>query len=110
MPEDKDNKEIKKVNKEIKKEIIKEEMKEDIENKQKEQMNNKKESKFKKILKGIGYVFKSILDVILNNKFVQILIFMVIFHFYGRTLLKDSKFGIFVNGTDNFINNYYGNQ
>lgn len=64
----------------------------------------------KKILVGILYVLKSILDVILTNKFVQICLVIVLLNLFPGYLFKHTKFGIFINGTDNTYHNNYKNE
>ena len=86
--------EVKEMEKEIKEEI-------------KEEVKDKK-SKSLIVLKGLYIFFKAVINVILNNKFIQIIFFMFFFYFFGRSLFRENKVGIFINGTDNFYNYNYG--
>ena len=48
--------------------------------------------------------------LMLNNKFIQIVFFMLFFYYFGRSLFRENKVGIFINGTDNFYNYNYGDD
>lgn len=90
MPKNKTEEEVKEMEKEIKEEV-------------KEQVKDKK-SKSVIVFKALYIFFKGVLDVILNNKFIQIVFFMFFFYYFGRSLFRENKVGIFINGTDNFYN------
>lgn len=94
------------------KKIIEEEEKK-IENEIKEEVKEQvkeKKSKFLMLSKALYIFFKGVLDVILNNKFIQIVFFMLFFYYFGRSLFRENKVGIFINGTDNFYNYNYGDD
>lgn len=76
-------------------EVVKEEKKEE---------GKEKKSKSLIVFKALYVFFKGVLDVILNNKFIQIVFFMFFFYYFGRSLFRENKVGIFINGTDNFYN------
>ena len=63
------------------------------------------------ILKKTGetiYKFlKWIIDTILTNRFVQICIVVMLLNLFPGNLFKHTKFGIFINGTDNTYHNNY---
>ena len=63
------------------------------------------------ILKKTGetiYKFlKWIIDTILTNRFVQICIVVILLNIFPGNLFKHTKFGIFINGTDNTYHNNY---
>ena len=83
------------------------EMEEEVKKEEKEEEKDKK-SKSLMIFKALYIFFKGVLNVILNNKFVQIVFFMFFFYYFGRSLFRENKVGIFINGTDNFYNYNYG--
>lgn len=90
MPKDKVKEEVKEMEEEVKEEVKEEE--------------KEKKSKSLMIFKALYVFFKGVLDIILNNKFVQIVFFMFFFYYFGRSLFRENKVGIFINGTDNFYN------
>ena len=51
--------------------------------------------------------FKWIINTILTNKFVQICIVVMLLNLFPGNLFKHTKFGIFINGTDNTYHNNY---
>ena len=51
--------------------------------------------------------FKWIIDTILTNRFVQICIVVMLLNLFPGNLFKHTKFGIFINGTDNTYHNNY---
>lgn len=63
------------------------------------------------ILKKTGetiYTFiKWIINTILTNRFVQICIVVMLLNLFPGNLFKHTKFGIFINGTDNTYHNNY---
>ena len=63
------------------------------------------------ILKKTGetiYTFiKWIINTILTNRFVQICIVVMLLNLFPGNLFKHTKFGIFINGTDNTYHNKY---
>lgn len=85
---------------------VEEEVKEMEEEVKKEEKKEEKEGKSKSLIvfKALYVFFKGVLDVILNNRFVQIVFFMFFFYYFGRSLFRENKVGIFINGTDNFYN------
>ena len=62
---------------------------------------------FKKIGEGIYTFLKWIVDTILTNRFVQICIIVILLNWFPGNLFKHTKFGIFINGTDNTYHNNY---
>lgn len=62
---------------------------------------------FKKIGEGIYNLLKWIVDTILTNRFVQICIVVILLNIFPGNLFKHTKFGIFINGTDNTYHNNY---
>ena len=66
------------------------------------------------ILKKTGetiYKFlKWIIDTILTNRFVQICIVVILLNIFPGNLFKHTKFGIFINGTDNTYHNNYNKK
>lgn len=62
---------------------------------------------FKKIGEGIYNFLKWIVDTILTNRFVQICIVVILLNIFPGNLFKHTKFGIFINGTDNTYHNNY---
>lgn len=62
---------------------------------------------FKKIGEGIYTFLKWIVDTILTNRFVQICIVVILLNIFPGNLFKHTKFGIFINGTDNTYHNNY---
>lgn len=89
---------------------VEEEVKEMEEEVKKEEKKEEKDGKSKSLIvfKALYVFFKGVLDVILNNRFVQIVFFMFFFYYFGRSLFRENKVGIFINGTDNFYNYNYG--
>lgn len=89
---------------------VEEEVKEMEEVVNKEEKKEEKDVKSKSLIvfKALYVFFKGVLNVILNNKFVQIVFFMFFFYYFGRSLFRENKVGIFINGTDNFYNYNYG--
>lgn len=85
---------------------VEEEVKEMEEEVKKEEKKEEKDGKSKSLIvfKALYVFFKGVLDVILNNKFIQIVFFMFFFYYFGRSLFRENKVGIFINGTDNFYN------
>lgn len=85
---------------------VEEEVKEMEEEVKKEEKKEEKDGKSKSLIvfKALYVFFKGALDIILNNKFVQIVFFMFFFYYFGRSLFRENKVGIFINGTDNFYN------
>ena len=85
---------------------VEEEVKEMEEEVKKEEKKEEKDGKSKSLIvfKALYVFFKGVLNVILNNKFVQIVFFMFFFYYFGRSLFRENKVGIFINGTDNFYN------
>lgn len=83
-----------------------EEVKEMEEVVKKEEKKEEKDGKSKSLIvfKALYVFFKGVLDVILNNKFIQIMCFILFFYYFGRSLFRENKVGIFINGTDNFYN------
>lgn len=61
----------------------------------------------KKIGKAICKFLKWIVDTILTNRFVQICIVVILLNIFPGNLFKHTKFGIFINGTDNTYHNNY---
>lgn len=64
----------------------------------------------KNIMSAICTFIKWIVDTILNNRFVQICIILIILNIFPGNLFKHTKFGIFINGTDNTYHNNYGKK
>lgn len=62
---------------------------------------------FKKIGEGIYNFLKWIVVTILTNRFVQICIVVMLLNLFPGNLFKHTKFGIFINGTDNTYHNNY---
>ena len=62
---------------------------------------------FKKIGEAICKLLKWIVDTILTNRFVQICIVVILLNIFPGNLFKHTKFGIFINGTDNTYHNNY---
>ena len=65
---------------------------------------------FKKIGEGIYTFLKWIVDTILTNRFVQICIVVILLNIFPGNLFKHTKFGIFINGTDNTYHNNYSKK
>lgn len=65
---------------------------------------------FKKIGEGIYNFLKWIVDTILTNRFVQICIVVILLNIFPGNLFKHTKFGIFINGTDNTYHNNYSKK
>lgn len=65
---------------------------------------------FKKIGEGIYTFLKWIVDTILTNRFVQICIVVILLNIFPGNLFKHTKFGIFINGTDNTYHNNYNKK
>ena len=61
----------------------------------------------KNIMSAICTFMKWIVDTILNNRFVQICIVVMLLNLFPGNLFKHTKFGIFINGTDNTYHNNY---
>lgn len=61
----------------------------------------------KKIGKAIYKFLKWVVDTILTNRFVQICIVVMLLNLFPGNLFKHTKFGIFINGTDNTYHNNY---
>lgn len=57
----------------------------------------------KKIVCGIA-------NIILTNRFVQCLIVIMFLNWFPGNLFKHTKFGIFINGTDNTYHNNYASE
>lgn len=53
------------------------------------------------ILKAIGEIIGKIIDLILEKTFLQIIIVLWALSHFHTDFFKYSKFGIFINGTDN---------
>lgn len=64
----------------------------------------------KKIGEAIYKFLKWIVDTILTNRFVQICIVVMLLNIFPGNLFKHTKFGIFINGTDNTYHNNYGKE
>ena len=54
--------------------------------------------------------FKWIINTILTNRFVQICIVVMLLNLFPGNLFKHTKFGIFINGTDNTYHNNYNKK
>lgn len=65
---------------------------------------------FKKIGEGIYKFLKWVIDTILTNRFVQICIVVMLLNLFPGNLFKHTKFGIFINGTDNTYHNNYSKK
>lgn len=61
----------------------------------------------KKTVETIYTFFKWIINTILTNRFVQICIVVMLLNLFPGNLFKHTKFGIFINGTDNTYHNNY---
>lgn len=61
----------------------------------------------KKTVEKIYTFLKWIVDTILTNRFVQICIVVMLLNLFPGNLFKHTKFGIFINGTDNTYHNNY---
>lgn len=61
----------------------------------------------KNIMSAICTFIKWIADTILTNRFVQICIVVILLNLFPGHLFKHTKFGIFINGTDNTYHNNY---
>lgn len=61
----------------------------------------------KKIGEAIYKFLKWAVDTILTNRFVQICIVVMLLNIFPGNLFKHTKFGIFINGTDNTYHNNY---
>ena len=64
----------------------------------------------KKIGGAICKFLKWIVDTILSNRFVQICIVVILLNWFPGNLFKHTKFGIFINGTDNTYHNNYSKK
>lgn len=64
----------------------------------------------KKIGKTICKFLKWTVDTILTNRFVQICIVVMLLNLFPGNLFKHTKFGIFINGTDNTFHNNYSKK
>lgn len=53
---------------------------------------------------------KWVIDTILTNRFVQICIVVILLNIFPGNLFKHTKFGIFINGTDNTYHNNYSKK
>lgn len=53
---------------------------------------------------------KWVIDTILTNRFVQICIVVILLNIFPGNLFKHTKFGIFINGTDNTYHNNYNKK
>lgn len=61
----------------------------------------------KKIAGAIWNLLKWVVDTILTNRFVQICVVVILLNIFPGNLFKHTKFGIFINGTDNTYHNNY---
>ena len=61
----------------------------------------------KKTVETIYTFSKWIINTILTNRFVQICIVVMLLNLFPGNLFKHTKFGIFINGTDNTYHNNY---
>lgn len=61
----------------------------------------------KKLVETIYTFLKWVVDTILTNRFVQICIIVILLNIFPGNLFKHTKFGIFINGTDNTYHNNY---
>lgn len=66
--------------------------------------------KIKKIIETIYTFFKWVINTILTNRFVQICIVVMLLNLFPGNLFKHTKFGIFINGTDNTYHNNYSKK
>lgn len=64
----------------------------------------------KKIAGAIFNLLKWIVNTILTNRFIQICIAIMLLNIFPGNLFKHTKFGIFINGTDNTYHNNYGKE
>lgn len=64
----------------------------------------------KKIGETIYKFLKWVVDTILTNRFVQICIVVMLLNLFPGNLFKHTKFGIFINGTDNTYHNNYNKK
>lgn len=64
----------------------------------------------KKIGEAIWKFLKWIVDTILTNRFVQICVVVILLNIFPGNLFKHTKFGIFINGTDNTYHNNYSKK
>lgn len=64
----------------------------------------------KNIMSAIWTFIKWIVDTILTNRFVQICIVVILLNLFPGYLFKHTKFGIFINGTDNTYHNNYNKK
>lgn len=64
----------------------------------------------KKIGEAICKFLKWIVNTILTNRFVQICIVVILLNIFPGNLFKHTKFGIFINGTDNTYHNNYSKK
>ena len=53
------------------------------------------------LLKAIGEIIGKIINLILEKTFLQIIIVLWFFSHFHTDFFKYSKFGVFINGTDN---------
>lgn len=53
---------------------------------------------------------KWVIDTILTNRFVQICVVVILLNIFPGNLFKHTKFGIFINGTDNTYHNNYSKK
>ena len=64
----------------------------------------------KKTVEAIYMLSKWVINTILTNRFVQICIVVMLLNLFPGNLFKHTKFGIFINGTDNTYHNNYSKQ
>lgn len=64
----------------------------------------------KKIGTAICKLIKWCVDTLLTNRFVQICVVVILLNIFPGNLFKHTKFGIFINGTDNTYHNNYNKK
>ena len=64
----------------------------------------------KKTVETIYTFFNWVINTILTNRFVQICIVVMLLNIFPGNLFKHTKFGIFINGTDNTYHNNYNKK
>lgn len=64
----------------------------------------------KKLVETIYTFLKWVVDTILTNRFVQICTVVILLNIFPGNLFKHTKFGIFINGTDNTYHNNYNKK
>lgn len=64
----------------------------------------------KKIGTSICKLIKWCVDTLLTNRFVQICVVVILLNIFPGNLFKHTKFGIFINGTDNTYHNNYNKK